>query len=254
MWFVLCVLDVEFILNHIVQYRHGWLIQTITSWYIYKKQNKTLSDSWVPLLCGHDISFEASLSGHDLSMYRWLQQAWQQMRTERPANQYSQRWRRPSKESVQRSILLHSKRLTHFDFYTIWLLDFFLEILQSYFDVLGEFFLRVFSIGNTNYYIARKVFFPFKKWQTCQVFKINLLLKNLPTGEAKSNGRLRTSDLAPNGWETLWWQRLGGRVIKCCSGDTWVLRLIYSSNPLNGLLCFRIYHVIIMAFASKGRF
>lgn len=152
---------------------------------IYKK-TKTLSDSWVPLLCGHDISFEASLSWHDLSMYRWLQQA----NEDREACEsiLSQRWRRPSKESVQRSILLHSKRLTHFDFYAIWLLDFFLEILQSYFDVLGEFFLRVFSIGNTNYYIARKVFFPFKKWETCQVFFFFLKLKNLPTGEVKSNG------------------------------------------------------------------
>lgn len=200
------------------------------------------------------MTSEASLSWHDLSMCCWLQQAWQQTRTEKPANQYPQRWRHPSKESVQRSILLHSKRLTHFDFYAIWLLDFFLEILQSHFDVLGEFFLKVFSLGNTNYYIARKVFFPFKMWETCQVLKKNVFYwKTFPLVKWRAMAWLRTSDLAPNGWETLWWQRLGGRVIEC-SGDTWLFRLIYSSNPLNGLLCFRIYHVIIMAFASEGRF
>lgn len=50
-----------------------------------------------------------------------------------------------SNQPVWKSILLHSKRLTHFDFYATWLLDFyllllfFLEIPQSWLNSLTKF-------------------------------------------------------------------------------------------------------------------
>lgn len=156
-----------------------------------------------------------------------------------------------SKQPVWKSILLHSKRLTHFDFYATWLLDFYYIFYLIFFfrdsSVSIEFFNKV--LRNTNYYISRKVF-PVIKWEASQT----LYWTTVRLETRRAMDRLEASDLAPSAWETLWWQRFGGRVIKCCSGDTWLLRLIYSSKPFNGLFCFRIYHVVIMAFASEGRF
>lgn len=161
---------------------------------------------------------------------------WQHMRT---VNRYSETWRRRVK--ILRCNLIDSERLIHFDVYAMWLLDF----LKSY--LLRELCLSViFQSNETSILYSSNHLFPFNKSEKhvwCFIVKPSYCWS-----------KEQLSVLAPHGWATLWWPHSGGHLIECYLGDTWLLQLIYSSNPFNGLLCFTSYHVKIMDFVSEECF